>query len=121
MDDQQTRFWHEVGQFFGKAMIWLAYISIGVIAKLAFDSRNNNLSRRMIIIKSILSIFCGYIAAVICENYGYVSWGKIIVPVSTLLGEGIVVYFMSNWKSLANKFFTAFFPASKKGTDIKED
>lgn len=97
MGDPQTTFWHEISQFFGKAALWVGYITLGVMAKLAFDSRTNRLSRRQIIIKAVLSIFAGYLAAVCCEAFGYSSLGKIIVPVSTLCGEGIVVYIMTNW------------------------
>ena len=78
MGDPQTTFWQEVGQFFGKAAVWVGYaiyISIGVLAKLALDSRSNKLTKKQIVIKSVLSIFAGYLAAVICEYYGYKDLG----------------------------------------------
>jgi len=104
-DTQNSNFWSEIIQGLGKGLVWLGYICIGVMAKLAFDSRSNTLTKKEVIVKSILSIFCGYIAAVSCENMNYAGWAKIIVPVSTLLGEGLVMWIMTNWKQFLNKYF----------------
>lgn len=100
MGDTKTTLWNEIVQGVGKGLVWIAYISIGVIAKLAFDSRSNKLTTRQIIIKTVLSIFVGVLAAIVCENLHYDMWGKVIVPVSTLIGEGVIVYVMSNWKKI---------------------
>lgn len=119
MGDPQTTTWQEIGQFLGKAVVWLGYITIGVLAKLALDSRVNKLTRKEIVIKSVLSIFAGYLAAVLCEYYGYKDLGKIIVPVSTLLGESLVVYFITNWRKFLSKILPSWiFPESKK-TDLE--
>lgn len=99
----------EFMQFIEKGLTWLIYIAIGVMAKLAFDSRSSQLSRRQIIVKAVLSIFVGYMAAVVCEIYHYNRWAKLAVPVATLLGEGIVVYLMSNWKTMLSKIMPAWF------------
>lgn len=114
MGDPQTTLWQEVNIFLTKALGWLVWIIMGVAAKLAFDSRTRHLTRRDIIIKSILSIFVGFISAVICKNRGYKDWIKIVVPVSTLLGEGVVVWVMVNWKKWAEKLLP---PVFKNGKD----
>jgi hypothetical protein len=116
MADPQQSVWQEIMQGLSKGLIWIAYISIGVLAKLAFDSRNQVLTKKEIVVKSILSIFCGYLAAVICEHTNHSNFAKIIVPVSTLLGEGLILYFMTNWKTFANKFLPGWFqmPNTKK-------
>ena len=108
MDDPQ-RIWQEINLFITKALGWLVWIIMGVAAKIAVDSRTERLSRRKIIIKAVLSIFVGALAAVICENKGYEDWGKVIVPVCTLIGEGVVVYIMTNWKRLGEKFLPSIF------------
>lgn len=112
MGDTKTTLWQEIVQFIPKAMIWTAYILVGVIGKLAFESRANRLTKRQIIIKTALSIFAGIIAAIICEKTK-TEWGKVIVPVSTLLGEGVVVYLMTHWKMIAAKIFTGWFDKEK--------
>lgn len=109
MGDTKTTVWQQIVQFLPKAMIWLAYITVGIIGKLAFEARVNRLSKRQIITKTALSIFVGIMAAIICENNGYEKWGKVIVPVATLLGEGVVVYLMTHWKRLLAKWFTGYF------------
>lgn len=108
--------WQEVIQGLGKGLIWFFYITLGVLAKLAFDSRSNVLTRKQIIVKSVLSIFCGYIAAVLCENLNYGNWAKVVVPVSTLMGEAIVMYVMSNWKFFLNKFLPGSMQSTKDKT-----
>lgn len=103
-DTNRPDIWQEIVQGLGKGLMWLMYILIGVAAKLAFDSRSNQLSKKEIVIKSVLSIFCGYIAAVICEVYHYNNLAKLVVPVATLLGEGLIAYFMTNWKRIFRKW-----------------
>jgi hypothetical protein len=117
-DPQNHTWWEEIIQAFGKGIVWFFYITIGVLAKLAFDSRNNKLTRKQIIVKSVLSIFCGYLSAVLCENFNYTQWAKIVVPVSTLLGEGIVLYIMTNWKKFVNKFLPPFLQSGKENDKV---
>ena len=109
----EPTFWQEIMQGAGKFITWFAYISIGVLAKLAFDSRNAKLTKKNIIVKTVLSIFCGFIAAQVCENFGYDSYIGIISPVATLLGESIIVYVMTNWKAVTFKFFPNLNPDNK--------
>lgn len=113
-DNHQPTTWQEIIQGLSKALVWLVYISIGVLAKLAFDSRKTQLSKKEIIVKSVLSIFCGYIAAVACEQFGYENWAKLVVPVSTLLGEGIVMYVMTNWRKWLNKILPPILQSNKE-------
>lgn len=96
--------WDEISQWVAKFLVWSFYIMIGIVAKLAFDSRTHPLTKRQIIIKTVLSVFVGFLASVLCENYGAEKWGKVIVPVATLVGEGLLVYMMSNYRKLAAKF-----------------
>lgn len=83
------------------------------MAKLAFDSRTSELSRKQMVIKSALSIFAGFLAAVLCEVLGYQNWQKVIVPVATLLGESLIAYLMSNWQAIVSKILPAWFQKGK--------
>lgn len=114
MADPQHSVWQEITQGLGKGLIWVGYITLGVMAKLAFDSRNERLTKKQIVVKSVLSIFCGYLAAVVCENTHYSNWAKVIVPVSTLLGEGLVLYIMTNWRRFIDKFLPTWMQSVKK-------
>lgn len=100
MGDPKQEIGKEVIPFIGKMLAWGAYILIGLVTKIAFDMRTGTLTQKQIVVKSVFSIFAGFMAAVVCEVLGYEQWQKVVVPVSTLLGESIVAYFMSNWQSI---------------------
>lgn len=94
----------DIVQALAKAMMWLGYMAVGVIGKLAFDSRNSILTARGIILKTILSVAVGIMSGLACEALGHEAWEKLIIPVSTLLGESLLVYVMVKWKTALEKF-----------------
>lgn len=112
MGDTQTKW--EFGQFIGKALMWLAYATIGVIGKIAFDSNTSKLTKRKILIKSILSIVVGIISGLCCEALNEPRWEKFIIPVATLLGESIILYLMTDFKDILERFLPAKRPKIKK-------
>lgn len=79
---------------------FIAWISLGIAAKLAMDSKDRSLTKRDIVIKTVLSVFVGYLTAVICDIYEQDELSKLLVPVGTLMGETLTAYFMRNWKML---------------------
>lgn len=103
-DPKTTNEGQELVQWLAKAAMWLGYMAIGVIGKLAFDSRNSVLTSRAIILKSILSVTVGAMSGLACEALGHESWEKLIIPVSTLLGESFLVYMMTKWKVALEKY-----------------
>lgn len=104
----------EIAQAVAKWLGYFFYITLGVMAKLAFDSRVNTLSKKQVVIKAVLSIFVGILAANLCEFGHYEKASKIIVPTATILGESIISYLMTNWKVIANKFLPGIFQYKKK-------
>ena len=113
-NQHEPTIWQEILQGAEKFITWFGYISIGVFAKLAFDSRNAKLSRKSIVIKTVLSIFVGYVSIQSCVFFGYEAYIGLVGPVSTLLGESIIVYIMTNWKAITFKFFPGFNNKPKK-------
>lgn len=114
MDNGQ---WFEVKQFLMKIGVYACYIGIAVMAKIAADSRTVKLTKREIIIKVVLSVFIGVIAASICEaSKDYKEYAKIIVPVATLLGESLVVWIMTNGKSIIIKILESIFKNNGNGS-----
>lgn len=113
-DKYEANTWSEIMQGLGKGLAWLFYIIMGVMAKLAFDSRVTVLTRQQIIVKTVLSVFVGYLAAAICEWRGYTELAKVVVPVFTLLGESLVSYFMTHWKKLIRRVLPGTFPDEDK-------
>lgn len=96
-------FINEITQGLEKALVWILYITAGVLAKLAFDSRNEQLTKKQIVVKVALSIFAGYMASVACETFNYQKFAGLVVPVVTLLGEGVIVHLMKHWRAYATK------------------
>lgn len=121
MGDPHSTFWQELEVAASKALGWLVWITMGVAAKLALESRTKKLSWREIIIIVVISVFSGYLTAVILEKYGYEDWNKIIVPVSTLLGQSFMNYLITNWERWAEKMIPPFLKWMKNGKDKKEE
>jgi hypothetical protein len=94
----------EVTNFLAKVAMWIGLMGIGIIGKIAFDSRNSMLSSREIILKSILSVVMGTMSGLACEALGHESWEKLVIPICTLLGESLLVYVMIKWKVVIEKF-----------------
>lgn len=115
MGDPQTTFWHELEIAFSKALGWLVWVTIGVAAKLAFESRIKKLSWKEIAAIVVISVFVGYLANLICKKTGYEDWGGIIVPVSTLLGQSIVNFVLTNWEKWIDKLLPPIFRIFKNG------
>lgn len=95
----------ENGQLIGKFLAWLGYIALGIMAKLAIDSRTAKLGWRQIVIKVMLSLFAGALACFTCEAFHYMRMAPIVVPVATLLGEAIALYIITNWSYWVEKYF----------------
>lgn len=109
MGDTHTQFWQEIWQGVSKALVWLWYITIGVVVKIALDTRTEKLTLKKIFIKVVFSVFVGWLATIICIKFGYIKVAGIVVPVATLMGESLVLYFMANWKSIFNKLLPGWF------------
>lgn len=103
MGNPQATVWQEITQGIGKFLMWMAYILIGVVAKLAFDSKSHKLSRKELVIKFFLSTTVGVVTALSCNALGAVKTGIILVPVMTLIGESLIGYIVANWQALLSK------------------
>lgn len=112
-DPHTTTYQQEMIQAIGKWLMYAAYMLLGIMAKLAVDSKAQKLTRRAIIIKVCLSIFAGAVATSFCEKFGYQKAIGIVVPTSTLLGETIIVYVMTNWKQILMKVMPSWFTKQK--------
>lgn len=90
----------ELIELFTRFGAWMLWISIGVAAKLAFESKRKVLTKKEKIVKVIISAFVGYMVALYWDYKGWDETIKISVPIGTLVGESIVEYFMENSKAI---------------------
>ena len=103
MGNPQTSIWQEITQGLGKAIIWIIYVTLGTIAKLAFDSRNTPLTKRQLIVKAGLSLIVGSLTSIACNTFGWVKLGVFLVPLATIVGEELIGYIVSNFKQWMDK------------------
>ena len=104
----------ELIEFFLKFGSWILGITIGVAAKLAFESRTKVLTNKEKIIKVIISAFVGYLAALYWDYRGWQETIKIAVPVCTLVGESAVEFLMENGKTILRAIFKKNFDIDTK-------
>jgi hypothetical protein len=121
MGDPQTNIWQELNVALTKALGWLIWVTIGVAAKLAFESRTKKLSWREIIVIVVISVFSGYIANAVCNKTGYRDWSGVVVPISTLLGQSLMNWVMVNWKNYLEKWADKWLPPALRSGTVKKD
>lgn len=109
MGDPKQTIWDEITQFLIKLGAWAVYIVPTIVAKLAWDRKNGQLSKAQILVKVIICLFIGYFAAVICENYGWTKEGRFAVPVATLWSDMLMNLIMSKQEN-AGKIIDGWLP-----------
>lgn len=93
---------NEIAEFFIKNLALLPSLLIGVVAKLAIDSKAKKLTRKDIVIKTVLGCFVGYVVCKWLESHEREAEIKIYVPVATLLGESLVMWLIQNTGQILN-------------------
>lgn len=99
----------EIIQFLSKILVFVWYITVGVVIKIALDSRTQKLTKRQIWIKVAISVAMGYLSLQVCVLFRYLQLAGLIVPICTLLGESIAIWLMANWENIMTKFFPGWF------------
>jgi hypothetical protein len=107
----------EVVEFFVRFGSWIMGIIIGVSVKLAFESKRRKLTMKEKVIKTIISIFAGYIAGVYWDYKGWEESMKLAVPIATIIGESVVEFIMENSKTIMKAFVKKNFDVDKE--DLK--
>jgi len=99
----------EIHEFMARTGTWILAIGIGIIAKISTELM---MKRKVSFIQWIaivgISIFFGYLSAVWCDQNGWVSQGRYIVPVVTLMGEKIVIYMAANYQRIGDALLSIF-------------
>lgn len=122
MGDPQTTGWQEFlnqsAEFLMKALGWVISISLGVVAKIAFEANRRVLKKKEILAIVAISFFVGYLVATWCEYKKWDEAAKFLVPLGTLLGQSLVNHLMTNWKAIIEKLFNVFI---KNGNGHKKE
>lgn len=94
MGQPQTKydFWEGIGKF----IMGAAYIAIGIMAKLAIDSKEQKLTRTQLWAKISISFTIGFCSFMACSASGHIKWAGVVTPISTMLGETISIYIFTH-------------------------
>lgn len=93
--------WQAVKDFFTTTETYFIGICVGLLAKLSYElymKRTLSIIQWLAVIA--ISIFCGYITSSYLLASGHDDMAQYLVPLATLFGEKVVVYFMENYKSI---------------------
>lgn len=104
-------------QFIMKNSALLVALSIGMVAKIAIDSRARKLTKRDVVIKIILSAFVGYTVGTYLQDHNMASKVVWVVPLATLAGESFILWFMVNFNKIMTFFARSVFGI--KDEDLK--
>jgi hypothetical protein len=104
-------FFNSLTEIISDVNSWVMGIVIGLLGKISYEIY---MKRALSILQWIavigLSIFCGYQTAIYCQANGYESQSSWAVPMATLMGEKIFIYFMSNYKKIFTAILSFFMP-----------
>lgn len=97
---------HAILEFINDSWHWIAGVFIGLLGKISYDvamKRTMNFLEWLSVL--FLSVLVGYLTALFCQWKGWNDQANFLVPLMTLFGEKIIVYFMTNYKSILDRFF----------------
>ena len=100
---------NELQEFLARSWVWIVGIGAGVLAKISSEVL---MKRKISLVQWLgivgVSVFFGYMAAVYCDSNGYVSQGRFIVPLITLMGEKITIYISTNYMRIGDAILSIF-------------
>lgn len=99
----------EAHALFSKLSTLIVGLIVGIIGKVSYDIA---MRRKLTFLQWMgivgMSIFVGYVTWLWCENAGFKEQMGYIIPVSTLLGEKILVYVTVNANIIFQKILSIF-------------
>ena len=99
----------ELVQFFTKWSSYIVGTAIGVIGKISFEI---GMKRKMSLWQWFgivgVSIFAGYLVSALCAANGWDAQAGYLVPISTLLGEKLLIYITNNYQAIFGRILSIF-------------
>lgn len=93
--------WHEIWAFFTKVGPMAMSILFGLFGKVGMEIM---MKKRYTFIQWVgvvmVSVFSGYMSAVICDAHDWEIQSRWIVPLATIMGQNIAFYFVYNYKGI---------------------
>jgi hypothetical protein len=104
----------QFAQWIAESIKWIVAICVGILGKISYEL---TMKRKMGIVGWMavtgISIFVGYLSAVWCVSNNMGKQGTFIVPVATLFGERITMYFAANFQNIMNRVVDAILNKKK--------
>lgn len=101
--------WIEARELLNHTSTYVIGVGVGLVAKISYDiymKRTLSFMQWCAVIS--LSVFCGYITSAYCISSGHADLSQVLVPLATLFGEKVIVYFMENYKQILGGIVAVF-------------
>lgn len=112
---------HEYIRLLIEWLTTLFYILIGGAVKLAYTSRDKEVNRKLILITFIFALFVGVIVNRAMVLHDMTKWSGIATALAALMGEGVVVYLLTNSNNIFRSLINAIFKIDVKNADDSND
>lgn len=99
----------EIGKFFLHMASYLSAVTIGLMGKIGLEAilkKRYTLAQWFGIV--LISIFFGYLASVLCENYGWTDARHWLPSISTMFGQNIALYITANYQRILEQLVAVF-------------
>lgn len=99
----------EIGKFFVSIASYLSAVTIGLMGKIGLEAilrKRYSLTQWFGIV--LISIFFGYIASVLCENYGWTDARHWLPSIATMFGQNIALYITANYQRILSQLLAIF-------------
>lgn len=100
LPNEITDIWNKAILLFSKIGIWLLLIGLGMLGHFSTSLLlKKQLSLGQYLGSFGTSFFVGCLVAILCNNFGWIKVGQVVVPLSTLLSREIIIALFSiNWR-----------------------
>lgn len=98
-------FFEFIGSVAHDVAIFILQISLGVGAKIAFESKKRSITIKYVLSSFIIACFVGYVTDRFCTKQGWENVRGIAVPVMALISESFVKYLYENGPGFIGSWF----------------
>lgn len=100
---------HEILKFFVSVGNYILAITIGIFGKVGLEAmlkKRYSLTQWTGIV--LISIFFGYLASILCENYGWQRAQHWLPSIATMFGQNIALYITANYTRIFTTLVDVF-------------
>ena len=101
--------WHDILKFFISVGSYFSAILVGLFGKIGLEAI---LKKQYTVMQwfgiVLISVFFGYLASILCENYNWENSKHWLPSVATMFGQNIALYVSANYVRIGNALVEVF-------------